>query len=87
MRLQPYDHHAINIAGRITSITIEPPFWERFRIIAKLEGVTIGNLVSAIDRTMRVNPPIRGRRQIRNLSSAIRIFVLEHSELKIKRQH
>jgi predicted DNA-binding ribbon-helix-helix protein len=86
MRLQAYDLHTVRIGRNVTSVTVELPIWERFKIIAKLEGVTIGSLVDAIDRTMRVEPPIRGRRQIRTLSSAIRIFVFEHSELKIKRK-
>jgi predicted DNA-binding ribbon-helix-helix protein len=86
MRLQAYDLHPVRIGRNVTSVTVELPIWERFKIIAKLEGVTIGSLVDAIDRTMRVEPPIRGRRQIRTLSSAIRIFVFEHSELKIKRK-
>jgi predicted DNA-binding ribbon-helix-helix protein len=85
-RLQPYDHHGVRVNGRVTAVTVEWPIWERFKLIAAMEGVTIGGLVDAIDRTMRVESPIAGRRQIRTLSSAIRIFVLEHSELKIKRQ-
>ena len=85
-RLQPYDHHGVRIGNKVTGVTVELPIWERFKLIAKLEGVTIGSLVDAIDRSMRVEPPIAGRRQVRTLSSAIRIFVFEHSELKIKRQ-
>jgi predicted DNA-binding ribbon-helix-helix protein len=86
LRLQSYDHHGVRLGNKITGVTVERPIWERFKLIARMEGVSIGGLVDAIDRTMRLNPPIQGRRQIRNLSSAIRIFVHEHSELKIKRK-
>jgi predicted DNA-binding ribbon-helix-helix protein len=84
-RLQPYDHHSVYINGRVTAVTVEWPIWERFKAIAAIEGVTIGNLLAAVDRTMRLEPPMGERRVVRSLSSAIRIFVVEHSELKIKR--
>jgi predicted DNA-binding ribbon-helix-helix protein len=84
-RLQPYDHHSVYINGRVTAVTVEWPIWERLKAIAAIEGVTIGNLLAAIDRTMRLEPPMGKRRVVRSLSSAIRLFVVEHSELKIKR--
>jgi predicted DNA-binding ribbon-helix-helix protein len=85
-RLQPRDHHSVYIDGSRTAVTVEWPIWDRFKAIAALEGVTIGNLCAAVDRTMRLEPPMGKRRTVRTLSSAIRIFVHEHSELKIKRQ-
>jgi predicted DNA-binding ribbon-helix-helix protein len=86
VRLQPRDHHSVYINGRMTAVTVEWPIWDRFKAIAAIEGVTIGNLLAAIDRTMRLEPPMGKRRVVRSLSSAIRIFVFEHSELKIKRR-
>jgi predicted DNA-binding ribbon-helix-helix protein len=86
VRLQPRDHHSVYINGRMTAVTVEWPIWDRFKAIAAIEGVTIGNLLAAIDRTMRLEPPMGKRRVVRSLSSAIRIFVVEHSELKIKRR-
>jgi predicted DNA-binding ribbon-helix-helix protein len=57
-RLQPRDHHSVYIDGSRTAVTVEWPIWERFKAIAALEGVTIGNLCAAIDRTMRLEPPM-----------------------------
>jgi predicted DNA-binding ribbon-helix-helix protein len=84
-RIQPRDHHSVYVNRQSTAVTVEWPIWERFKAIAAIEGVSLGNLIAAIDRTMRVEPPMGKRRVVRSLSSAIRIFVVEHSELKIKR--
>jgi predicted DNA-binding ribbon-helix-helix protein len=51
-----------------TSITLETPFWEALKEIAASEALTPGQLVSRIDQD----------RQHANLSSAIRLFVLDH---------
>jgi predicted DNA-binding ribbon-helix-helix protein len=56
------------IGTRKTSITLEKPFWEALREIAASEALTPGQLVTRIDQD----------RQHANLSSAIRLFVLDH---------
>jgi predicted DNA-binding ribbon-helix-helix protein len=60
---------SVVINGRKTSVSLEEPFWRDLKEIADSQGVTLSNVVTMIDRT---------RRQERtNLSSAIRLFVLE----------
>jgi predicted DNA-binding ribbon-helix-helix protein len=59
---------AILVSGRKTSVSLEPQFWEALRDIAKERRTTLQDLVTGIDRDRR-GP---------NLSSAIRVFVLEH---------
>jgi predicted DNA-binding ribbon-helix-helix protein len=59
---------SIFISGRKTSISLEDEFWEALREIAAQQGVTMSTLVSTID-TNRQHP---------NLSSMIRLFVLDH---------
>jgi hypothetical protein len=39
--------------------------------------VTIGQLLSHVDRAMRLEPTWRGKCSTRNLSSAVRVFVVE----------
>jgi predicted DNA-binding ribbon-helix-helix protein len=56
------------VAGRKTSIGLEEPFWEPLRDIAKERGTTLTGLIRVIDRD-RSGP---------NLSSALRVFVVEH---------
>lgn len=56
------------IGTRKTSITLETPFWNALRQIAVSEGLTPGQLVTRIDKD----------RQHANLSSTIRLFVLDH---------
>jgi len=59
---------AIVIAGRNTSISLEDAFWSGLKEIASNRGLTISALVASIDSD-RTNA---------NLSSAIRLFVLNH---------
>jgi len=59
---------SIMIAGRKTSVSLEDAFWEAFKEIAATRGVPVISLVSMID----------GERQNANLSSAIRLFVLDY---------
>jgi predicted DNA-binding ribbon-helix-helix protein len=59
---------SVIIAGHKTSISLEDAFWNALREIATAQGVTLSILVSTIDSD----------RQHTNLSSAIRVFVLNH---------
>ncbi len=54
------------IDGHRTSVSLEDAFWRRFRSIAKERGVSVNRLVAEIDRD-----------RDGNLSSAIRLFVLD----------
>ena len=57
------------IVGRHrTSVSLEDPFWNELRAIAKERHIQLSKLVGDID----------SERQCANLSSAIRIFVFEH---------
>ena len=61
-RIQKY---SIRIAGHMTSVSLEPPFWEALQHIAEREKRSMADLVSSIDE---------GRQT--NLSSALRLYVL-----------
>lgn len=50
-----------------TSVSIEPEFWEEFERIANKESVSTNELITKIDVQRGEN----------NLSSAIRVFVLQ----------
>ncbi len=58
---------SISIAGHSTSVSLEEAFWEALREIARQRGSSVQALVGDID----------SRRAGQNLSSAIRVFVLE----------
>jgi predicted DNA-binding ribbon-helix-helix protein len=58
---------SISIAGHRTSISLEEPFWEALRSIAASRETSVQALVGMIDA---------GRGE-QNLSSAIRVFVLQ----------
>jgi predicted DNA-binding ribbon-helix-helix protein len=55
------------IAGHRTSISLEDAFWQSLRRIAAERGVSLNRLAAIIDAS----------RSGANLSSAIRVFVLE----------
>ncbi len=55
------------IAGHRTSVSLEDAFWRRLRAIAAERGLSLNGLAAMIDAS----------RGDANLSSAIRVFVLE----------
>jgi predicted DNA-binding ribbon-helix-helix protein len=57
----------IYIDGRKTGVSLEDAFWSLLEEIAQAEGTTLSKIVTEIDKT----------RQHGNLSSAIRLFVLD----------
>jgi predicted DNA-binding ribbon-helix-helix protein len=59
---------SIVIDGHKTSVSLEDAFWSDLKEIALAQRATLSGLVAKIDET----------RQHGNLSSAIRLFVLEH---------
>ena len=65
--------HSVSIAGHRTSVTLEAAFWAALRAIAKRRGTTVAALISRIDDARAKDPAAP------NLSSAIRVFVLEEA--------
>jgi predicted DNA-binding ribbon-helix-helix protein len=57
---------SVVIAGHATSLTLEEPFWEDLRLIARRRGLSLNALIGTVDA---------GRSG--NLSSALRLFVLD----------
>ena len=64
----PIVKRSIVIGGHKTSVSLEEAFWNATKEISRGRGKTLSELVSEIDRN----------RQQGNLSSAIRLFVLDH---------
>ena len=64
----PVVKRSIVIASHKTSVSLEDAFWKSLKDIANDRDVTLSDLVATID-TERVHG---------NLSSAIRLFVLDH---------
>jgi len=60
--------HSLQIAGHRTSVSLEDAFWAALRDIADARGLSLAGLVAQVDAS-------RGEA---NLSSAIRVFVLEN---------
>jgi len=54
--------------GKKTSVSLEDEFWNALKEIAAERHVKLSDLVTAID----------GRREHANLSSAVRLFVLDY---------
>jgi predicted DNA-binding ribbon-helix-helix protein len=60
--------HSITVDGRKTTVSLEETFWTDLKQIARAQGATLSELVTKIDHT----------REGGTLSSAIRLYVLEH---------
>ncbi len=64
----PVVKRSIVIAGHKTSVSLEDAFWQCLKEIAGSRELTLSDLVASIDTD----------RHQGNLSSAIRLFVLDH---------
>ena len=60
------------LAGHKTSVSLEEPFWRALKDIAASRRMTLSDLISSIDHERK-----RG-----NLSSALRLFVLNHYQAR-----
>ena len=69
----PVVKRSIVIAGHKTSVSLEDAFWKGLKEIAHSRDMTLSDLVASIDTDRRHG----------NLSSAIRLFVLDHYRAQI----
>lgn len=60
---------SIKVDGRPTSVSLETPFWDAAKDIARTQGLAVTDLVNGI---------AQARSPAANLSSAIRVYVIEH---------
>jgi predicted DNA-binding ribbon-helix-helix protein len=60
---------SVVIGGHKTSVSLEEPFWQCVREITHTRAISVSDLLQEIDRD----------RQKSNLSSAVRVFVLEQA--------
>lgn len=56
---------SVSLAGHMTSVSLEEPFWEHLNRVADEEGIPLSKLILRIDEKRQTN-----------LSSALRLFVL-----------
>jgi predicted DNA-binding ribbon-helix-helix protein len=68
----PVVKRSIILAGHKTSVSLEDAFWEGLKDIAKAQQKTLSDLVTSIDTD----------REHGNLSSALRLFVLNHYQAR-----
>jgi predicted DNA-binding ribbon-helix-helix protein len=64
----PVVKRSVVLNGRKTSVSVEDAFWKGLKEVAGKRLMTMSDLIGSIDAT----------RQQRNLSSALRFFVLEY---------
>ena len=68
---------SIVVGGHKTSVSLEDDFWDALRLIARGHRVTLSELVGSID----------SQRQHGNLSSSVRLFVLNHYRRRDEAEH
>jgi predicted DNA-binding ribbon-helix-helix protein len=64
---------SIVVGGHKTSVSLEEPFWQGLKDIASKRRQTLSELVASIDT----------ERKFGNLSSAVRLFVLNHYQNRL----
>ena len=64
---------SIVVAGHKTSVSLEEAFWNGLKEISGLRDMTLSELINEIN----------GNRQQGNLSSAIRLFVLDYFKSRV----
>jgi predicted DNA-binding ribbon-helix-helix protein len=67
---------SVKIDGRTTSVSLEDAFWSALKEIASGRGMTLAELVTSIN----------AKREHPNLSSGIRLFVLDHFHIRINEE-
>ena len=65
---------SIILSGHNTSVSLEDAFWEGLKDIAKNRRTTLSDLIGSIDLD----------REHGNLSSALRLFVLNHYQTQLR---
>lgn len=65
---------SLSIRGHRTSVSLEAPFWDELTAIAERDGVSLAALVTRVDEERWRD---RAVEDVPNLSSALRVFVLE----------
>ena len=66
---------SVLIAGHATSVTLEPEFWKALKNIVKRDEISLNALITEIDDSKSID----------NLSSAIRIYILNDLQSQIDR--
>jgi predicted DNA-binding ribbon-helix-helix protein len=72
----PVLKRSIRLAGNKTSISLENQFWNCLREIARRENIAVDTLIERIDTD----------RTDHNLSSAVRLFVLDYFRMHTNRE-
>ena len=60
--------HNVKVNGHNTSVFIETEFWKELKLISKKEAKSLTVIISNIDKNKKTQ----------NLSSAIRLYILNH---------
>ncbi len=68
--------HSVTIAGHRTSISLEDEFWQGLKTLADSRNKSLADIIRQIDKERGIN----------NLSSAIRIAVLDHYKSQIPQE-
>jgi predicted DNA-binding ribbon-helix-helix protein len=67
----------IKLDGHKTSVTMEDTFWDAFKEIAAAQGTSVNRLIATIDHERHERPGT-------NLSSAIRLFIIDYYRSRMR---
>ena len=72
------EKRSLSLSGHRTSVSLEPEFWAAFAAIAARRSMSLNALAREID-----DARIATTQTPRNLSSTIRVYVLQHAQSAI----
>jgi len=67
---------SVTIAGHRTSVSLEQAFWDALRVSAEARGLSVAAIIAEVDAA---NGRLPGPNRAANLSSALRVYVLEQA--------
>jgi predicted DNA-binding ribbon-helix-helix protein len=70
-----FKNRSIKLNGHRTSVSLEDPFWNALKVVAATRNVGVSDLVATINK----------ERQHANLTSVLRLFVLDHYRAQAQR--
>lgn len=68
---------SVVIAGHATSVSLESEFWDALKKIAAKDGLSVAALIRQVDGTLIIS-------NHRNLSSALRVYILKYFQERAK---
>ena len=73
VKANPIKKRSIDIARHRTSVSVEEPFWDTLKALARKRGISVSDIIAGIDS-----------KRNGSLSGAVRLYVLKELRKEVK---